>query len=124
MLIVEDNLINQELIKQMMTLLSCKVDCADNGKAAVEQVAQQSYDLVLMDLRMPEMDGFDATLEIRRNEHDNGRKPVPIVALTADVVEGVVERCHEIGMDGFLSKPVSLQQLRETLTAWVPGYAD
>ncbi|MCB1804076.1 MAG: response regulator, partial [Candidatus Competibacteraceae bacterium] len=69
--------------------------------------AQQSYDLVLMDLRMPEMDGFDATLEIRRNEHDNGRKPVPIVALTADVVEGVVERCHEIGMDGFLSKPVS-----------------
>lgn len=123
-LIVEDNLINQELIKQMMTLLSCEVDCADDGKAAVEQVAQQSYDLVLMDLRMPEMDGFDATLEIRRNEHDNGRKPVPIVALTADVVEGVVERCHEIGMDGFLSKPVSLQQLRETLTAWVPGYAD
>lgn len=120
-LIAEDNPINLELVGQMMELLGCKVASAENGKAAVSAFERARYDLILMDLRMPEMDGFDATIEIR--QHEEGRQNrTPIVALTADVVAGVKERCAAIGMDDYLSKPVSLQQLRSTLERWVPGY--
>ena len=122
-LIAEDNLVNLELVGQMMQLLGCQVDSAEDGRAAVAACEQQHYDLVLMDLRMPEMDGFDATIEIRRREQGQ-QHFTPIVALTADVVPGVAERCRQIGMDDYLSKPVTIKQLRETLVRWVPGYVN
>ena len=121
-LIAEDNLVNLELVGQMMELLGCQVDSAKDGQAAVEAFARQHYDLILMDLRMPEMDGFDATIEIRRREQRQ-QNFTPIVALTADVVAGVADRCRQVGMDDYLSKPVTIKQLRDMLVRWVPGYA-
>ncbi|MFN8586797.1 MAG: response regulator [Candidatus Eisenbacteria bacterium] len=104
-LLVEDNAINQKVGRRMLEKLGCAVDVASNGLEALQQWGVHTYDAVFMDCDMPVMNGFDATLEIRRHEADNARR-TPIVALTASVLPSDRERCLAAGMDDFVAKPV------------------
>ena len=93
---------------------------ANNGTEALEACAQDDFDLILMDCHMPEMDGFEATMEIRKREQAARRKRVPIVALTANAMAQDREECLNAGMDDHLSKPFSMQTMQEMLERWVP----
>jgi CheY-like chemotaxis protein len=114
MLIAEDNLINQQLIRQILGNLGYTPDCVENGDLAVAAVREKDYDLVLMDVQMPEKDGLEATREIRELP---GRQPV-IVALTANAMRGDREECLNAGMDDYISKPVKLDELMRLLKKW------
>jgi two-component system, sensor histidine kinase and response regulator len=118
-LVVEDNPVNREVAIGMLESLGCAIDAAENGRLAIEAVGTASYDVVLMDCQMPVMDGLTATAEIRRREHSSGAARVPIIALTANAMEGDRERCLAAGMDDFLSKPFSQQQLATLLRRWL-----
>ena len=95
--------------------LGCVVDEAVDGKDCLTQYPQQQYDLILMDLQMPEVDGYQATQQIRQLEQSSGLKRVAIVALTASVVGKVWERCKSAGMDGYVGKPFQAEELMEQL---------
>src|ERR671919_371392 len=101
----------------MLARLGYPAEAVSNGLEAVAAVARRRYDAILMDGRMPEMDGFQATAEIRRRERPRTR--IPIIAMTADAMEGDRRRCLEAGMDDYISKPVSLVSLEEVLGRWV-----
>jgi two-component system sensor histidine kinase/response regulator len=120
-LVVEDNPVNQQVALAMLESLGLHCRLADNGRRAIERLQQESFDLVLMDCQMPEMDGFEATAEIRARQGD-GRlhANLPIVALTANAVDGDRERCLAAGMDDYLSKPFSRERLLATLQRWLP----
>jgi CheY-like chemotaxis protein len=105
-LVAEDNPVNQLLARKLLETRGHDVDVVSDGRRAVEAVGAGGYDLVLMDVQMPEMDGYEAARRIRAN---GGR--LPIVAMTANAMEGDRERCLESGMDGYLSKPVSVEAL-------------
>jgi hypothetical protein len=149
LLLVEDNPVNQKLALRLLKKFGYEVEVAGNGREALELLHQQSYDGILMDCQMPEMDGFEATKEIRRREAqlsvtseqlpegkavaalqlttDNwqlatGR--VPIIALTANATQGDRERCLEAGMDDYLTKPISPPALKETLQRWLSHVSD
>jgi PAS domain S-box-containing protein len=113
-LLAEDNEINQKLAMRMLQKRGHRVVLAANGREAVESVARSHYDLVLMDVQMPEMDGIQATITIRAAEADSGSR-VPIVAMTALVMKGDRERCLAADMDGYLSKPIRPQELDAVL---------
>ena len=115
-LLAEDNLVNQKVAIQMLERLGCHVVLAANGEEAVNYWQQQPVDLVLMDCHMPVMDGIEATRRIRALEQDGH---TPIVALSADVMGEQRRACEEAGMDGYLSKPVRLQELRKQLPAFI-----
>ncbi|MCE3225291.1 MAG: putative Hybrid histidine kinase, partial [Nitrospira sp.] len=119
-LLVEDNPVNREVTLGMGNLLQCSVTVANNGREAVEAASLSAFDLILMDCQMPELDGFTATAAIRRREAEaaNGRH-VPIVALTANAMEGDRSRCLAAGMDDYLAKPFTLAQLKAVLTRWL-----
>jgi CheY-like chemotaxis protein len=104
----------------MLSKLGCRVDVAANGREAVDLWRQLPYDVIFMDCQMPEMDGFEATREIRRCER-GGTSHAPIVALTANAMAGDREKCLESGMDDFVSKPVDEKRLREAIARWTPG---
>jgi len=104
-LLVEDNLINQKLAARLLEKAGHVVTIAANGKEAVDQVAARPFDLVLMDVQMPEMDGYEATQAIRLSEQGD-RRHLPIVALTAHAMVGDREKCLQAGMDGYVTKPV------------------
>jgi len=112
-LVAEDNPVNQKVASALLARLGCRVEVAASGAEAVQKVRQLAYDLVLMDCQMPEMDGFAATREIRRL--DGAASRVPIVALTAAAMPEDRERCFASGMDGYLSKPIRREQLRDCL---------
>ncbi len=112
-LVAEDNAVNQQVARRMLELLGCRVTVVGNGLEAVDACGQQTFDLVLMDIQMPVMDGLEATREIRLREA--GRRRTPIVALTASAITGELERCRAAGMDNLLIKPIDLARLRETL---------
>lgn len=116
-LLAEDNLSNQMLATAQLNLLGCRVETAADGRQAVEryQQAAERYDLILMDCQMPAMDGYAATREIRELEKETGRH-VRIIAMTANALEGDRETCLAAGMDDYISKPVSLDRLREALS--------
>ncbi|MDJ0928581.1 MAG: two-component regulator propeller domain-containing protein [Gammaproteobacteria bacterium] len=116
-LLVEDHPVNQAVASGMLRQLGCDVALAENGKAAVERLAVENFDVVLMDCQMPVMDGFQATKEIRGREGAETR--TPIVALTANALQGDREKCLAAGMDDYLSKPFSPQQLGEVIMRWV-----
>jgi two-component system sensor histidine kinase/response regulator len=118
-LVVEDNPINLEVAVGMLESLRCSADTADNGRTAIEAMIGGSYDAVLMDCQMPVMDGLTATAEIRRREAGAGKPRIPIIAVTANAMEGDRERCLAAGMDDFLSKPFTQQQLASLLKRWL-----
>ena len=120
-LVVEDNEINREVVVGMLEVLGCSAWVARDGREACAAFPVRPYDVVLMDCQMPEMDGFEATREIRSIEARRGSRPVPVVALTANALQGDRERCIEAGMDEFLSKPFLLAQLRDVLFRSVPA---
>lgn len=113
-LLAEDNLVNQEVAKAMLAKLGFKVDIANDGQQALDFINKQRYDIILMDCQMPVMDGFEATTQIRKQYGHT----IPIVALTANATEDDRNHCIEAGMDDFLSKPYTLNQLNEVLTKW------
>ncbi|MEW6520510.1 MAG: response regulator [Thermodesulfobacteriota bacterium] len=121
-LVVEDNLVNQDVAREMLHYLNCRAEVAENGRQALAAVAEQEFDLILMDCHMPEMDGFTAAREIRRREAEKGAgRRVPIIALTGDVQTGVREQCQTAGMDDFLGKPFYMNDLQNVLGRWLPG---
>ena len=118
-LLVEDNLINQEFISKLLKREKYSVLSAENGKKALQILEDQSVDLVLMDVQMPIMDGFEATRAIRAREKTTGAH-LPIIAMTAHAVKGYKEKCLEAGMDGYISKPVMIPELLESIRQNVP----
>jgi signal transduction histidine kinase/CheY-like chemotaxis protein len=120
-LLAEDNPVNQAMATAMLEALGCRVRAADNGREAVRALADEAFDLVLMDCQMPEMDGFEATAIIRAHERQSDGRRRPIVALTANAMKGDRERCLAAGMDDFLSKPFRKEQLRAVLERWTGG---
>ncbi|MGA2482316.1 MAG: response regulator [Candidatus Acidiferrales bacterium] len=113
-LVAEDNLVNQQLAKRLLEKRGHRVVVAANGREALAAVEKENFDLVLMDVQMPEMDGLEATAAIREKEKDNGAR-LPVVALTAHAMKGDRERCLAAGMDGYLSKPIRSQELDKVL---------
>jgi CheY-like chemotaxis protein len=117
-LLAEDNPVNQEVGRSFIEILGYQVDVVENGAAAVEAARRQRYDLIFMDCQMPEMDGYQATEEIRRVTA-NGRR-MPIIALTANAMQEEAAKCRDAGMDDLLAKPFSLEQLRNMMARWLP----
>jgi two-component system sensor histidine kinase/response regulator len=120
-LVAEDNLVNQEVVRALLEMAGLRVDTVPDGQAAVDAWAGGAYDLILMDCQMPGMSGYDATGAIRERERLGKRAPTPIVALTANSLHGDRERCLDAGMDDYLAKPFTDEQLRGVLMKWVGG---
>jgi signal transduction histidine kinase len=114
-LLAEDNPINQILARKVLEKLSAEVVIAPNGVMAVQHALAGGFDLVLMDCQMPEMDGYDATRAIRRWEADTGRRPLPIIAVTANAFAEDAQKCRDSGMDAVLTKPFKVGDLERTL---------
>jgi PAS domain S-box-containing protein len=123
-LLVEDNLVNQEVALELLEPTGLKIDVADGGQQAVDAWTGTHYDLVFMDCQMPGMDGFEAAALIRSRENDDTRPRTPIIALTANAMPGDREACLEAGMDDYMSKPVSEEQLVQTLHRWLESTPD
>lgn len=121
-LLAEDNLVNQEVALAILQIVGVNVKVAENGQAALTMLEQYPYifDLVLMDCQMPVMDGFEATAKIRQREKNKGLVKLPIIALTANAIVGDRENCLAKGMDDYLSKPFSAEQLHQVLARWLP----
>ncbi len=121
-LIAEDNPVNQMLARRMVEKLGYTTTVVPHGRAAVEIIQRESFDLVLMDCHMPELDGYGATREIRGLEKPGQR--IPIIALTANVITGERENCLNAGMDDYLSKPVKADELAAMIDRWLAKKAD
>src|SRR5438876_286102 len=119
-LLVEDNLINQQVALGILQIQGYSVTVVNNGREALDAHAQDAFDLILMDCHMPEMDGFEATREIRGRERSSIGKRVPIIALTANAMAQDREECLSTGMDDHLSKPFSMQTMQDMLDRWMP----
>lgn len=113
-LLVEDNVINQDLIKEMFRFTDIDIICAANGKEAVEKITADSFDLVLMDIQMPDMNGYEASKIIR-----DGGDETPIIALTANNRKEVREECFACGMDDFIGKPIDFEELTQKVKHWL-----
>jgi PAS domain S-box-containing protein len=109
-LLVEDNPVNQLLAEKLLSDWGCNISIADNGKIAIEKLSEKSYDIVLMDIKMPEMDGYEATRYIRQKMSEKVRN-VPIIALTAHAALWEAEKCTDAGMNGYISKPFKIKDL-------------
>ncbi|MFL9814674.1 response regulator [Stutzerimonas sp. VN223-3] len=118
-LVAEDNSISTKVIRGMLNKLNLKPDTASNGEEALAAIKAQPYDLVLMDCEMPVLDGFEATARLRAWEASERRPHTPVVALTAHILSEHRERARDAGMDGHMSKPVEMSQLRELIEHWV-----
>lgn len=119
-LLVEDNPVNQRLTRRVLEKLNCEVTIASDGLEASRIWPLQSFDLILMDCLMPEMDGFEATRQLRQWEQLHQQPRVPVVALTASAMEEDEEKCHAAGMDSFVAKPVKMDMLRAVLEQHCP----
>ena len=118
-LLVEDNPVNQKVALKMLHFCGVDSHLAANGQEALDELAHQAYDLVLMDCQMPELDGYAATRALREREQSQGLSRVPVIALTANALEGDKHRCIEAGMDDYLSKPLMLDDLSAMLQRWL-----
>ena len=119
MLLAEDNPINQRLAVTLLNKRGHRVTVVGNGEEALNKLAEESFDLVLMDIQMPVMGGFEATQRIREREKAQGGHAV-IIAMTANAMQGDRERCLEAGMDGYVSKPVKVEQLFSEIALCLP----
>jgi CheY-like chemotaxis protein len=113
-LVAEDNLINQQVILHILNKMGYQPEIVENGIEAVKLTGEQHFDMILMDMQMPEMDGLEATRIIRK---EIGDKPI-IIALTANIMQGDMEECLQAGMNDFISKPVKLEELVSKLEKW------
>jgi CheY-like chemotaxis protein len=112
--LAEDNLVNQKLVLRILEKQGHLVTVTANGRQAIEAWSKERFDIILMDVQMPQMTGYEATAEIRRGERASGQH-IPIVAMTAHAMKGDREKCLDCGMDSYISKPVRAQDLLETL---------
>jgi signal transduction histidine kinase/CheY-like chemotaxis protein/HPt (histidine-containing phosphotransfer) domain-containing protein len=119
-LLAEDNLVNQEVAMAMLQRIGLQAKIANNGVEVIKYLAEDIFDLVLMDCHMPIMDGFEATQKIREREMTLALTKLPIIALTANAIIGDREHCLAKGMDDYLSKPFTLEQLHKILSQWLP----
>jgi EAL domain-containing protein (putative c-di-GMP-specific phosphodiesterase class I)/DNA-binding response OmpR family regulator len=119
-LVAEDNLINQEIMTAQLSLLGYQADFADNGALALEYWQRGGYDLLLTDIRMPEMNGYELVREIRMLEDDSGGR-APVIAITANALVDDAKKCYAAGVDEVIAKPVNLDLLRSTLDKWMPA---
>src|SRR6185503_12448616 len=119
-LLAEDNPVNQQLAIRVLEKQGHSVVVANNGREAVDRFDQEEFDLILMDVHMPEMNGFEATAAIRK-KREASKRIVPIIAMTAYAMIGDRERCLEAGMDGYVAKPVKVDELLEVISGLVPG---
>ncbi len=122
-LLAEDNKINQLLALRLLEARQHTVTIVDNGKEALDALARQRFDMVLMDVQMPTMGGLEATETIRAQERESGSR-LPIIAMTANAIKGDRERCLEAGMDGYVSKPVEAQKLYAEIERLIPVSAE
>ena len=121
-LVAEDSQVNQIVAARTLERCGCRVDVVGDGRAALEALAKRHYDAVLMDCQMPDMDGYQATAELRRRERAaDGHTPV--IAMTAQAMDGDRERCIDAGMDDFISKPMRHQDLADTLRRLIPSHS-
>jgi PAS domain S-box-containing protein len=118
-LLAEDNAVNQKIALRLLEKSGLSADLAKNGKEAVQASQSRRYDLILMDCQMPEMDGYEATAEIRKLERAMAQEPTPIVALTANAMAGDRERCLDCGMDDYMSKPFDVKALQGMISRWL-----
>ena len=118
-LLVEDNAVNQQVAKRMLAAFGVNAEIAVNGLEAVKRIQQEVFDLVFMDCQMPVMDGYEACARIRAWESQTGRSRLPIVAMTANAMEGDRERCLASGMDDYVAKPIKREMLRGALMRWI-----
>ncbi|MEN8177269.1 MAG: response regulator [Pseudomonadota bacterium] len=119
-LVADDNPVNLVVAENMLEILGFEVKTVQDGRAAMEALERADYDLILMDCYMPEMDGFESAAAIRQREQQLGFERVPIIALTADVQKGIQEQCRIAGMDDYLSKPFTQDQLAAIIHQWLP----
>ena len=115
-LVAEDNPVNQHVVMHQLSSLGCHAELAATGQEALEKFSAKQYDLILMDCQMPEMDGYTATGEMRKKE--KGKQQTPIIAMTAHALAGDQDKCLAAGMDDYLAKPVSLEDLSAMLGRW------
>ena len=118
LLLVENDLINQKVTVAILKPLGFDVEIANNGREALAKMQNSKYDLILMDCHMPEMDGFEATSEIRKREKND--RHIPVIALTASVLPEEKMRCFAVGMDDYLTKPLDKNVLNSILDRWLP----
>ncbi|MBN2635402.1 response regulator [Draconibacterium orientale] len=120
-LLVEDNLLNQKVVIFNLKKYNYNVTAVTNGPEAIELVKQHTFDLVLMDIMLPEMNGYEITAAIREYESANAiENPVPIIAITANTLDNDRERCIKVGMNEYLSKPFTAAQLIEKIRIFIP----
>jgi signal transduction histidine kinase/CheY-like chemotaxis protein len=120
-LVVDDNSVNRKILARQLELAGTSADMAASGEEALAMWRSGRYDLMLADLQMPEMDGFELARRIRQGEASTGRARLPILAVTASALESEEERSRAAGMDGFITKPVGIEQLKATLEVWLKG---
>jgi len=113
-LLAEDNIVNQKISARMLEKQGCKVATVDNGQEVIERINKEDFDVILMDAQMPILDGLEATKIIRQNEQDTG-KHIPIIALTARAMQEDRKKCLEVGMDGYVAKPIDRKKLFEEI---------
>ncbi len=114
-LVVEDNLVNQTVALRILKKLGCSAEAAIDGHEALGKLKDSAFDLILMDVQMPVMDGIESTAEIRKLEERENRPRLPIIAMTAHALDGDRERCIAGGMDGYITKPINVRELTEAL---------
>lgn len=120
-LLVEDNRINQMVASRMLLRFGVRCEVEENGRLGLERMRKEAFDLIFMDCQMPEMDGFEASAGIRALEAARGSRATPIVALTANAMEGDAQRCLDAGMSDYLTKPIETDRLAESLARWLGG---
>jgi CheY-like chemotaxis protein len=120
-LVVDDNSVNRKILARQLELAGASTDAASGGEEALELWRTGRYDLVLADLQMPTMDGFELARRIRAGEAAERRPRTPILAVTASTHEDQEQRSRLVGMDGFITKPIGIEQLRATLDVWLKG---
>jgi len=117
-LLVEDNVLNQEVAKELLEIAGAKVQIANNGKEAVEAVGQKFFDIILMDIQMPVMGGYEATKIIRENRSYINNENLPIIAMTAHAMKGIREECIQAGMNDYISKPIDPENMFSVILKW------
>lgn len=116
-LVVDDYIVNQELTKEMLEMMKCEVDVAEDGNEALALYKEGNYDLIFMDVQMPGVDGYEVTRQIRTLEGNT--KHTPIIAVTANALVGDKEKCLEAGMDNYISKPIKGSDLEMMLEKYI-----